>query len=122
MASMRRRDGRWARTLGAAFAGVCFAAALPLTQGAEAPVTPPGTLHFRPKARPLSTYTSEARFEIGVRDVTFEVPEGYRDSFSFWSGRMKGQKRSETCEMLTMTEEAGENGRVPFRRTVPKYD
>ncbi len=79
-------------------------------------------LHFVSKARPNSTYDLAGRFDIMNRSVTFEAPDAYKDGFDFWAARMKGQKRGEVYEILTVTQEAGANGRVPFRRTIPKFD
>lgn len=93
----------------------------PVKTGESVPAAP-AVLHLRPQARQMSTYTLEGRFEITAREVSFEAPEAYRDGFKFWSDRMKGQKRSEVCEMLTITQDADGNGVVPFRRTLPKYD
>ncbi len=93
----------------------------PVKAGANVPVAP-APLHLRPQARRMSTYTLEGRFEITARDVTFEAPEAYQDGFKFWSERMKGQKKSEVCQMITITQDADGSGVIPFRRTVPKYD
>jgi hypothetical protein len=89
--------------------------------GAKEPAAP-APVHFLPRARPLSTYTLDGRFEIMARDITFEAPEAYHDGFNFWAGRMKGRKTSEVCEMITITQDADDSGLVPFRRTIPKYD
>ncbi len=79
-------------------------------------------LHFLPKARPSSTYTLEGRFDIADRNVTFETPDAYKDGFAFWAARMKGQKRGEAYEIVTVTQEADASGNVPFRRTIQKFD
>jgi hypothetical protein len=79
------------------------------------------TLHFAPKARKLSTYTSEIRFEITTRAVTFDAPPAYQKSFDFWAGRMRGQKKSELIQLVLATQDREADGTVPFRRTAPRY-
>jgi hypothetical protein len=104
--------------------------ALMLALGAKAPAAEPpakdaaapAALRFLPKARQMSTYSTGARFEVTTQDVTFEAPEAYQIGFSFWAGKMKGQKRSEICDMTTITQGVGESGEVPFRRTIPRFD
>jgi hypothetical protein len=86
------------------------------------PASPAATLRFAPKARRLSTCTLHGRYEIATRDVSFEAPDAYIDGFNFWAGRMKGQKRSEVYEMMTMTQDTDGNGMVPFRRTIPRFN
>src|SRR3989442_1716941 len=44
----------------------------------------PGSLHFLPKSRRMSTYNFDARFEITARDISFEAPDAYKDGFNFW--------------------------------------
>ncbi len=78
--------------------------------------------HLVPKAHPLSTYTLEGRFEITTHDVTFEAPAAYKEGFDFWSGYMRGQRKSEVYEIVTTTQDTDDNGNVPFRRTIPKFD
>jgi hypothetical protein len=56
-----------------------------------------------------------------TEDVTFEVPPAYQEGFAFWSGRMKGQKRSELYQFITLTGERADDGTVPFHRNVPKF-
>jgi len=82
----------------------------------------PASLRFLPKSRRMSTFDFEGRFEITARDVSFEAPDAYKEGFSFWAGRMKGQKRSEVCQIVTITQDADDHGLVSFRRTIPKYD
>jgi len=79
-------------------------------------------LHLAPKARPNSTYSLAARFDIANRDVTFEAPDAYKQGFDYWAGHMKGQTRSEVYEITTVTQDADKSGRVPFRQTIPKFD
>src|SRR5437867_11678855 len=79
-------------------------------------------LHLALKARANSTYSLAARFDIANRDVTFEAPDAYKQGFDYWAGRMKGQKRSEVYEITTVTQDADKSGRIPFRRTIPRFD
>jgi len=132
---MSRRQAGIAMVIAGVIAGaVCAVAGAEVPKPAAAPPKPPATpadakppavesvLRFLPKARPMSTYTLEARFEVGTKDVTFEAPDAYKQGFEFWSGRMKGQRRSEVFEMTTMTQDANDKGLVTFRRTIPKFD
>jgi hypothetical protein len=89
--------------------------------GPQAPVAA-APLHFLPKARRLTTYTEDVRFEITTKDISFEAPDAYKDGFDFWASRMRGQRKSEVFQIVTITEDAGEGGLVPFRRTFPKFD
>src|SRR2546428_7008449 len=82
----------------------------------------PASLRFLPKSRRMSTFDFEGRFEITARDISFEAPDAYKEGFDFWAGRMKGQKRSEVCQIVTITLDADDRGRVSFPRTIPKYD
>ncbi|HEU4400473.1 MAG TPA: hypothetical protein VFT43_00065, partial [Candidatus Polarisedimenticolia bacterium] len=82
---------------------------------------PPSTLRFAPRARRLSTYTNVVRLEITTRDVTFEAPPAYQQSFAFWSGRMKGQTKTELFQLQTLTQERAGDGTVPFKRTLPRF-
>jgi hypothetical protein len=107
-----------------------FAAALLLALATRAPAAEPpakaaaapGTLRILAKARQMSTYNLGTRFEVGTRDITFEAPAAYQSSFDFWASRMKGQKRSEVCDITTITQGVEESGDVPFRRTIPRFD
>jgi hypothetical protein len=81
---------------------------------------PPVTLV--PKARSMSTYTLLGRFEVHNKNVTFDTPPAYQESFAFWTGRMVGQKRLEVFELVTVTQEAGADGSVPFRRRLPRFN
>jgi|SRR5262245_17338901 len=115
------------------WAGV-FAAALLLAlatraPAAEPPTEPPakaapapGTLRILTKARQMSTYNLGTRFEVGTQDITFEAPAVYQPGFDFWASKMKGQKRSEVCDITTITQGVEKDGDVPFRRTIPKFD
>src|SRR5437867_1714094 len=105
-------------------AGASLAAA-PKGQPAATPPAPsaprpvPTVLHLLPKAHRLSTYSISARFEMTTRDVTFDAPAAYMESFNFWSKRMKGQRRSEVYEIKSVTQDADAQGLVPFRLTIP---
>lgn len=97
----------------------------PAGQGAPATEPPPPavtSILFAPRARKMSAYTMNGRFEIMTRDVTFEAPPAYIDGFNFWAGRMKGHRRTEVYQMVTQTQEPGPGGVVPFRRSVPKFN
>lgn len=96
------------------------AAAPPPRSGAAAP-TPPAIVHFLPKARPGSSFALNVRFEIETRDVTFEVPPAYRDSFAFWTKKMKGGKRSELFQFVTLTDDAAAGDAVGFRKQLARY-
>ncbi len=101
------------------------AGAKPAVRGAppSAPAVPAGApLRFAPKARKMSTYTLNGRFEIKTRDVSFEAPDAYIDGFNFWAGRMKGNKRSEVYQTVTMTQDVDGSGLLPFRRTIPRFN
>lgn len=88
-------------------------------KGAAPPAVP---VRLVPKPRPMSTYRLRVRFEVGTKDVTFTAPPDYQESFSYWTGKMKGQKRSELFELVTLTQEVREDGSVPFRRTLPRFN
>jgi hypothetical protein len=118
---MDRRTG-W---IGGVVAALIFAVAASAAPGAATPAKEPAApapLRFLPKSRLMSTYDLGARFEISTLDITFDAPEAYQAGFNFWASRMKGQKRSEVCQMMTVTQGAGETGAVSFRRTIPKFD
>jgi hypothetical protein len=81
----------------------------------------PETVRIVPRVHPESSYTFEGTVETFTKDITFDMPPEYEDSFSFWTTRMKGIKKSERIEFLTLTREAREDGTVPFRRIAPRY-
>jgi hypothetical protein len=81
----------------------------------SAPVT------LTPRASGQTIYSFEGRIETGVRDVTFEAPQAYQESFSFWTSRMKGTSRTELIQHLTTTRDPAADGQVPFRRQVSRY-
>ena len=94
-------------------------AATPPAPSAPKPAPVPTVLHLLPKVHRLSTYSISARFEMTTRDVTFDAPAAYMESFNFWSKRMKGQRRSEVYEIKSVTQDADAQGLVPFRLTIP---
>lgn len=111
---MRGRGAGRALGCGAASVLACAVAA-----AVAAPA--PSTVRLTPKARPLSTYLLEARLDLANRDVTFEAPAAYHDKFAFWTGRMKGHKRSEIYEFQTSTQERAADGTVPFKRLLSRF-
>lgn len=84
--------------------------------GAAAP-----TVHIEPRAQAASSYTLDARFDVLTKDVTFEAPPAYKDSFEFWSARMKGNRRVELYQFVTMTEDAAADRTVHFRRILSRF-
>ena len=96
--------------------------ALPGAPKTAPPAPAAKSIRFAPQARTMSTYKLNARFEITTRDVNFEAPPAYIDGFNFWAGRMKGQKRSEVYQILTLTQDPGPDGMLPFRRSVPRFN
>ncbi len=100
------------------------AAPKPPATGPKAESTPaaPATIRFAPRAHPLSKYEVNARYEMHFKDVTYEVPEAYRDSFAFWTGRMKGKSKFEVYQFNIQTLDAAENGSVPFTRRLPHFN
>jgi hypothetical protein len=79
------------------------------------------TLKMVPKARKLSTYSFEGRVETLTSDVTVDAPPAYRDNFAVWSARMRGLAKIELVQFLVSTQDAAEDGTVPFRRQVPRF-
>lgn len=108
---------------------VATAAPAPPAAGAATPApgaaTPApaaaGVAHFLPKARTDSTFSLTVRFEIETKNVTFDVPPAYRDSFAFWTKRMSGSKRSELFQFVNVTDDAEKDGSVHFRKTLARY-
>lgn len=103
-------------------AALAAAAAWAAPLSAAQPVPADAPLRFAPKARRMSTYTFTGRFEIKTRDVTFEAPDAYLDGFNFWAGQMKGQKRSEVYQIVTMTQDVDGSGLLPFRRSIQRFN
>jgi hypothetical protein len=79
-------------------------------------------LRLEPKVPPLSAYEFTGRIRIHNKDVSFEAPADYRESFSFWAEKMTGTLKEEKIEYITVTRDRAEDGSVPFRRQVPRYD
>ena len=82
---------------------------------------PPAPVALIPKAWERSIYDLEGRVVTVVDDVTFEAPPAYQESFAFWTGRMKGGQRTELLQLLTTTREPAEDGSLPFRRQVSRF-
>jgi hypothetical protein len=99
-------------------------AAQPAPAASASPDTAAGSsrLQFAPRAREMSNYVLQAIYEIKTTNVTFDAPPAYRDSFTFWTSRYIGQRQREVYEFMTLTQEAREDGTVPFRRTIPRFD
>src|SRR5262249_25377535 len=58
---------------------------------------------LNPKGWKLSTYSFDGRFLTSISNVTFDAPPAYKDSFAFWTNRMKETTRTELVELLTTT-------------------
>lgn len=97
------------------------AAATPAAPPAAAGSQAPQVLRFEPRGRRLSNYDTQIRYELSTSDITFEVPPAYRESFAFWTGRLKGQRTIELIQLLVRTQDAAEDGSIPFRRTAPRF-
>ncbi len=82
--------------------------------------TEPQAIRFAPQARAGSSYALDVRFEMGTKDVTFDAPPAYKDSFGFWTSRMKGNKKSELYQLLTLTDDAAADGTVPYRKQISR--
>lgn len=78
-------------------------------------------LRLAPQAPPRSSFEFSGRIKINNRDVSFEVPPDYQESFSFWTGKMIGIVKEEKVEFITITRDAAADGSVPFRRQIPRY-
>jgi len=91
--------------------------ATPAEVAADAPA-----LRFEPKVPPLSAYEFTGRIRIHNKNVSFEAPADYRESFSFWAEKMTGTLKEEKIEYITVTRDRAEDGSVPFRRQIPRYD
>jgi hypothetical protein len=89
---------------------------------AEANPTDAPDLRFEPQAPTLTSFELKGRIKITNRDVSFEVPADYQESFSFWTQRMKGIVKEEKVEYITVTRDRAEDGSVPFRRLIPRYE
>jgi hypothetical protein len=105
----------------AALLAVLAGAAAAEPAGAAADAVPE-PVSLVPKARRMSTYTLLGRFEIATKDVTFETPPAYQESFAFWTGQMLGRRQIEVYEFVTVTQEPNPDGSVPFRRRLPRFN
>ena len=91
-------------------------------QAAAAPVAPAAaTIHFAPQAQGSASYTLNAHFDVMTKEVTFDAPPAYKESFAFWSARMKGNRRNELYEFVTLTEEPAADKTVHFRRVLSRF-
>ena len=79
-------------------------------------------LRLAPQAPPRSSFEFSGRIKINNRDVSFEVPPDYQESFSFWTKKMIGIVKEEKVEFITITRDTAADGSVPFRRQIPRYD
>ena len=105
-------------------AGVLLASLLAWagTKTATSPrASAPAPVVLTPRGWERSIYSLDGRFHTSIRDVTFEAPPAYQQSFAFWTGRMKGGQRSELIHLITTTREPTEDGSLPFHRQVSRY-
>lgn len=110
-------------------APILLAAAVMLCGAVAAPVPPPSparsaaapSVRLEPRAQAASSYTLDAHFDVLTQDVTFEAPPAYKESFEFWSARMKGNRRVELYQFVTMTEDAAADKTVHFRRILSRF-
>ena len=94
-----------------------LSATMPEAIAADAPA-----LRFEPKVPPVSAYEFTGRIRIHNKNVSFEAPADYRESFSFWAEKMTGTLKEEKIEYITVTRDRAGDGSVPFRRQVPRYE
>lgn len=90
-------------------------------EGASTKTTAAPSLHMAPRVHAQAVYEFEGRVEIQNRDATFVAPPAYRESFAFWTERLKGAGKRELIRILTVTREADDEGKVPFQRKVPRF-
>jgi hypothetical protein len=74
-----------------------------------------------PRGWDRSIYNLDGRVVTSVNDVSFVAPPAYQESFAFWTSRMKGGQRTELIQLLTTTRERAEDGSLPFRRQVSRF-
>jgi hypothetical protein len=86
--------------------------------GSKQPAAPVALI---PKCWDRSIYNLDGRVTTGVSDASFEAPPAYRESFAFWTARMKGGQRTELIQLLTTTREPAEGGHLPFHRQVSRF-
>lgn len=103
-----------------AAAGLLFAGHPAIPADANPADTP--ALRFEPRAHPLTSFEFTGRIKITNKNVSFEAPADYQESFSFWTKKMKGVVKEEKVEYITVTRDRAEDGSMPFRRQIPRYD
>jgi hypothetical protein len=103
-----------------AVAGLLFAdhPAIPAdTNPTDTPI-----VRLEPRAHPLTSFEFTGRIKISNKDVSFEAPSDYQESFSYWTKKMKGVVKEEKVEYITVTRDRAEDGSMAFRRQIPRYD
>ena len=90
-------------------------------QAAGSPADSGEPIHFAPKARELSVYEQMVRVQITNKDIAFEAPEPYRESFGYWIGRMKNISRTELIEFVVTAMKPNPEGKIPFRRLARRF-
>lgn len=91
------------------------------SQAAAPPADDGDSIHFAPQARKLSIYEQMVRVQITNLDVSFEAPEAYRESFAFWTGRMKNVSKTELIEFMMTSMEPNPEGMIPFKRRAKRF-
>jgi hypothetical protein len=94
-----------------------------------APVAPPGPsstpapgkVRFAPQAHGGSSYRAEVHVQVVTKDVVFDAPPAYAESFKFWASRMKGSKRDELYQYVILTDDPAADGTVPFRKQISRF-
>ena len=109
-----------AATLAETPAGTAEPAA-PTAQAAPTAPAAPAKVRFATQPRGASSYRAEVHVQVLSKGVTFDAPAAYAESFKFWASRMKGSKRDELYQFLTITEDPAADGTVPFRRQVSRF-
>ena len=141
MAAITKLFGALAMPVAAALSMACLidaAAAKPKPAKPTAPATAPNTsgaadtkapasspasapILLNPRGWGRAIYAIDGRVQTSIKDVTFEAPPAYQESFTFWTNRMKGGQRAELFNLLTTTTEPAEDGSLPFHRQVSRY-
>ena len=70
----------------------------------EEAATPPGrnlTVSIVPRAHDQSSYEFEGHINLFTKDITFDTPPEYQESFAFWGDRMKGVKKTRTWATMS---------------------
>lgn len=101
---------------------ICVALAGLLVAARPAMAADAIALRLEPRVPPTSSYEFSGRIKINTKDVSFEAPPDYMESFSYWTEKMKGIVKEEKVEYITVTRKPAEDGSVPFRRQMPRYD